>query len=117
MVATFVAPTQAITSPLITPRTVNQNMTQMPPTLVVNLPPAKDMLQIHDPPPPYPGLSKSNTPALVGPSISGGPSHGYGEGRGHYNRQNGPSSAKIQKSKNNESSTVSSASSSSKNRR
>lgn len=57
--------------------------------------------QPFDPPPPYPGIPKPNAPPLnivVSPSINGGPSHGYGEGRGHYNRHgqtNVPTSAKI----------------------
>ncbi|KFM77109.1 Disintegrin and metalloproteinase domain-containing protein 10, partial [Stegodyphus mimosarum] len=37
------------------------------------------------PPPPYPGPRPSAPPA-PGPAIAG-PSHGYGEGRGHYNRR------------------------------
>ncbi|KAI2811698.1 Disintegrin and metalloproteinase domain-containing protein 10 [Blomia tropicalis] len=82
----------------------SQSSTTFPPTLVVNLPPAKEMnlpQQPFDPPPPYPGIPKPNAPPLnivVSPSINGGPSHGYGEGRGHYNRHgqtNVPTSAKI----------------------
>ena len=68
--------------------------TTFPPTLVVNLPPPAPKDMIMDPPPPYPGLStassgKPSAPPLniVVPVIPGAPSHGYGEGRGHYNRQ------------------------------
>lgn len=45
------------------------------------------------PPPPYPGPRPSAPPAPAGPSLAG-PSHGYGEGRGQYNRRDknqGPS--------------------------
>nr|XP_027206139.1 disintegrin and metalloproteinase domain-containing protein 10-like [Dermatophagoides pteronyssinus] len=69
--------------------------TTFPPTLVVNLPPPVPKDIIMEPPPPYPGLStatsssKPSAPPLniVVPVIPGAPSHGYGEGRGHYNRQ------------------------------
>lgn len=37
------------------------------------------------PPPPYPG-PRPTAPPAPGPAIAG-PSHGYGEGRGHYNRR------------------------------
>lgn len=47
-----------------------------------------------DPPPPYPGnprpLSSSNPGNSVTPVNRSGPTrHGYGEGRGHYNRPKG----------------------------
>ena len=69
--------------------------TTFPPTLVVNLPPPVPKDIIMEPPPPYPGLStatsssKPSAPPLniVVPVIPGAPSLGYGEGRGHYNRQ------------------------------
>jgi len=59
-----------------------------PPTLIVALPPTASPL---DPPPPYSG------PRPTAPPLMAGPSHGYGEGRGHYNRQgqtNVPTSVK-----------------------
>ncbi|XP_053204127.1 disintegrin and metalloproteinase domain-containing protein 10-like [Panonychus citri] len=45
-----------------------------------------------DPPPPYPGLGLGIPPppppiSRIPTSNSSGPSHGYGEGRGHYNRK------------------------------
>lgn len=82
----------SVTSPLTQSNAAPNPSTQYPPTLVVNLPPADNPPQLHDPPPPYPGLPKASAPPL-----NGGPSHGYGEGRGHYNRQgqtNVPTSVK-----------------------
>ena len=64
------------------------NPNQMP-TLVVALPPPQSSHL--DPPPPYTG------PRPTAPPLLAGPSHGYGEGRGHYNRNgqtNVPTSAK-----------------------
>lgn len=64
------------------------NPNQMP-TLVVALPPPPTSHM--DPPPPYTG------PRPTAPPLLAGPSHGYGEGRGHYNRNgqtNVPTSAK-----------------------
>ena len=58
-----------------------------------------------DPPPPYPGLNQATIASRALPSQpSSGPSHKYGEGRGHYNRkiqkniQIAPKSAIISKS-------------------
>lgn len=70
-----------------------------PPTLVVNLPPPAKDAPGFDPPPPYPGMPKPSAPPItvIAPPINCGPSHGYGEGRGHYNRQgqaNVPTAAK-----------------------
>lgn len=75
---------------------------QLPPTLVVNLPPPlpKDPLTPFDPPPPYPGMPKPSAPPLTliappsaaGVSNGGPPSHGW-----RHNRQgqaNVPISAK-----------------------
>ncbi|KAF7489834.1 Disintegrin and metalloproteinase domain-containing protein 10 [Sarcoptes scabiei] len=112
-----------VTSSYPTPTTnpVNQQNTTafISPTLVVNLPPAKDLSTHqppHDPPPPYPGLLKANASSAVGPSVSGGPSHGYGEGRGHYNRQNHPNGS-VAASKASKSATKKESDSSSKNKR
>lgn len=63
-----------------------------PPTLIVALPPPMTASASHlDPPPPYTG------PRPTAPPLLAGPSHGYGEGRGHYNRNgqtNVPTSVK-----------------------
>jgi len=89
-----------------------QVIQQVQPQLVVALPPepqlpvgyrSSQVLSGHqylaEPPPPYPGHSMNGSvPGLPPPlppprptaSMSGlgaGPTHGYGEGRGHYNRR------------------------------
>lgn len=60
--------------------------------LIVALPPETRSVQyLPEPPPPYPGHAPLPPPRPVGkrPQPSAGPSHGYGEGRGHYNRKTG----------------------------
>ncbi|XP_074597660.1 disintegrin and metalloproteinase domain-containing protein 10-like [Brevipalpus obovatus] len=75
--------------------------------LVVALPPETSTNYSSEPPPPYPGLNLAPTqqnrnPQLAQPPIPSAssivPAHGYGEGRGHYNRkgQTAISSAKNQ---------------------
>jgi len=56
-----------------------------PPTLMVSLPPETRP----EPPPPYSGPRPTAPSALLA-----GPSHGYGEGRGHYNRRGQQTSGK-----------------------
>ncbi|KAI1290401.1 Disintegrin and metalloproteinase domain-containing protein 10 [Halotydeus destructor] len=42
-----------------------------------------------EPPPPYPGHGPPLPPRPTAPNSVTGPTHGYGEGRGHYNRRSG----------------------------
>lgn len=60
--------------------------------LVVSLPPEhRSAAYLPEPPPPYPGHPPSIPPRPARPagksSAVPGPTHGYGEGRGHYNRR------------------------------
>lgn len=60
--------------------------------LVVSLPPEhRSAAYLPEPPPPYPGHPPSVPPRPTRPAAKSaavpGPSHGYGEGRGHYNRR------------------------------
>lgn len=68
---------------------------QSNPQLVVSLPPEhRSAAYLPEAPPPYPGHPPSIPPRPVRSSGKStavpGPSHGYGEGRGHYNRRSGP---------------------------